>query len=153
MRGVECRQRWWWSRWIHGAGRRYSKWGEQPPERVETLLASHHFLLTLNHTPPPLVLLDLSMWSTENESQTELQHGAGQPCLSKAQNNTISCVLLVSNSMCVCTYLYVYVWREVAKEDILQVLTLTFTLHCKMLCFSWTLASYTYLYLVDDIAR
>lgn len=49
---------------------RYSRCGEQPMERVEMLLASHHFLFTMRHTPPPLVLFDsavLSVQSTETE--------------------------------------------------------------------------------------
>lgn len=45
--------------------------GEQPLERVEMLQASHHFLFTMKHTLPPLVLFDsavLSARSTKNES-------------------------------------------------------------------------------------
>lgn len=44
---------------------------EQPPERVETLLASHHLLLAMKQNPPYLTLMNsavLSMWNTEKES-------------------------------------------------------------------------------------
>ncbi len=35
---------------------RCSRWGEQECDREEIFLGSHHFLLIMKHTPPPLVL-------------------------------------------------------------------------------------------------
>ncbi len=35
---------------------RCSRWGEQERNRVEIFLGSHHFLLIMKHTPPPLDL-------------------------------------------------------------------------------------------------
>ncbi len=35
---------------------RCSRWGKQEHDRMEILLGSHHFLLIMKHTPPPLVL-------------------------------------------------------------------------------------------------
>ncbi len=34
---------------------RCSRWGEQERDRMEIFLGSHHFLLIMKHTPPPLV--------------------------------------------------------------------------------------------------
>ncbi len=34
---------------------RCSRWGEQEHDRMEIFLGSHHFLLVIKHTPPPLV--------------------------------------------------------------------------------------------------
>ncbi len=36
---------------------RCSRWGKQERDRVEIFLGSHHFLLIMKYTPPPLVLL------------------------------------------------------------------------------------------------
>ncbi len=33
---------------------RCSRWGEQEHDRMEIFLGSHHFLLIMKHTPPPL---------------------------------------------------------------------------------------------------
>ncbi len=33
---------------------RCSRWGEQERDRMEIFLGSHHFLLIMKHTPPPL---------------------------------------------------------------------------------------------------
>ncbi len=35
---------------------RCSRWGEQDRDREEIFLGSHHFLLVMKHTPPPLDL-------------------------------------------------------------------------------------------------
>ncbi len=34
---------------------RCSRWGEQERDRMEIFLGSHHFLLIMKHTPPPLI--------------------------------------------------------------------------------------------------
>ncbi len=50
--------RWWKLRgqieWAADNGES-SKWGEQERDRMEIFLGSHHFLLIMKHTPPPLV--------------------------------------------------------------------------------------------------
>lgn len=45
---------------------RYSRCGEQLLERVETLLAMHHLLFIMEHTPPHLALLYCAIPSMRN---------------------------------------------------------------------------------------
>ncbi len=42
---------------------RCSRWGEQERDREEIFLGSHHFLLIMKHTPPPLDLPALAVRS------------------------------------------------------------------------------------------
>ncbi len=47
------------------------RWGKQEQDRMEIFLGSHHFLLIMKHTPPPLVFLAsavLSIRKTEKLS-------------------------------------------------------------------------------------
>lgn len=67
---------------------RYSRWDEKPLERVEMLLASHHFLFTMGHTPPPFGVC-LTCSRSQRMNPTDLRDGGGQPCLSDAQNVAI----------------------------------------------------------------
>ncbi len=50
---------------------RWSRWGEQEHYRMEIFLGSHHFLLIMKHTPPPLFFpasAVLSIRKTEKSS-------------------------------------------------------------------------------------
>ncbi len=73
-----------------------SRWGEQERDRMEIFLGSHHFLLIIKHTPPPLIFpasAVLSIRVKQQSYQTECYSGVldrgREPCFRQTKDVTV----------------------------------------------------------------
>ncbi len=74
---------------------RCSRWGEQERDRMEIFLGSHHFLLIMKHTPPPLIFPASAVLSFRKNrkvirrSYSGVRDRGSEPCFRQTKDVTV----------------------------------------------------------------